>query len=252
MILSAKWMPCGLKPLYQGEPLEKADVKWHQMTNLRCSILCFLVWCHQLINLRYSMTLCFLLKQKAMMRKVMHHSEEIHLFVLINKLTTHFTSEPPLGTYFCMSSLFAFHVIDGSYQFGEIMYRTRWWGLPKCNPTMMRTEISLRSNTFAADGSSFQFCTFWMPVQFLVTSFVNLVAFLMNYFVFCWYLCLRNRCFVESKAMMRKVMHHSEEIYLLVLINKLTTHFISEPPHGFVFSDLVRHMSYWFLRNQLF
>ena len=31
---------------------------------------------------------------------------------------------------------------------------------------------------------------------------------------------------------MRKVMHHSEEIYLFVLINKLTTHFISEPPHA--------------------
>ena len=30
----------------------------------------------------------------AMMRKVMHHSEEIYLFVLINKLTTHFNSEP--------------------------------------------------------------------------------------------------------------------------------------------------------------
>ena len=31
------------------------------------------------------------------MRKVMHHSEEINLFVLINKLITHFTSEPPDG-----------------------------------------------------------------------------------------------------------------------------------------------------------
>jgi hypothetical protein len=26
MILSAKWMLCGLKPLFQGEPLEKADI----------------------------------------------------------------------------------------------------------------------------------------------------------------------------------------------------------------------------------
>jgi hypothetical protein len=34
----------------------------------------------------------------------------------------------------------------------EITYRTRWWGLPISDPTMMRTEITLRSNTFAADG----------------------------------------------------------------------------------------------------
>ena len=62
----------------------------------------------------------------------------------------------------------------------------------------------------------------------------------------------KSEVFNDIVAMMRKVMHHSEEIHLFVLINKLTTHFISEPPHGFVFSDLVRHMSYWFLRNQLF
>jgi hypothetical protein len=27
MILSAKWMVCGFKPLFQGEPLDEADIK---------------------------------------------------------------------------------------------------------------------------------------------------------------------------------------------------------------------------------
>jgi len=26
MILSAKWMLCGFKPLFQGEPLDEADI----------------------------------------------------------------------------------------------------------------------------------------------------------------------------------------------------------------------------------
>jgi hypothetical protein len=41
MILSAKWMLCGFKTLFQGEPLDEADVMWHQSTNLRHCITLF-------------------------------------------------------------------------------------------------------------------------------------------------------------------------------------------------------------------
>lgn len=116
-------------------------------------------------------TLFCLVNQKAMMRKVMHHSEEIYLFVLINKLTTHFISEPPQchrHLYFLylelLLSSFAVHFfysweidpglclwkrrkICSNFWFGWIICWTRWWGLPKSDPTMMRTEITLRSNT---------------------------------------------------------------------------------------------------------
>jgi hypothetical protein len=96
MILSAKWMLCGFKPLFQGEPLDEADTIWHQPTNLRHTTSCFLVH-FRVKNLSYCIAMCCLLNEKAMMRKVMHHSEEIYLFVLINKLTTHLISEPPLS-----------------------------------------------------------------------------------------------------------------------------------------------------------
>lgn len=121
------------------------------------------------------------------MRKVMHHSEEICLFVLISKLITHFISEPPHGyqllslaslwfvffcysplIYFCLGSSFLVQLFVG---LEEIIDRTRWWGLPIGDPTLMRTEFTLRSKTFAADGSIFPFSS--PPILKLLFCFID-------------------------------------------------------------------------------
>lgn len=70
--------------------------------------------------------------------------------------------------YFCLGSSFLVQLFVG---LEEIIDRTRWWGLPIGDPTLMRTEFTLRSKTFAADGSIFPFSS--PPILKLLFCFID-------------------------------------------------------------------------------
>ena len=127
--------------------------------------------------------------QKAMMRKVMHHSEEIYLFVLIHKLTTHFTSEPLHGyrlRYFLelsnlVTGLLLLLILEKLFRacsplefffWEKGSFKILWTGWKLAQNQMMR--VAYERSYHDADWNYFEvkyICRWWFLLQFSLFNF---------------------------------------------------------------------------------
>jgi hypothetical protein len=101
----------------------------------------------------------------------------LYLELLLSSFAVHFFYSWEIDPGLC---LWKRRKICSNFWFGWIICWTRWWGLPKSDPTMMRTEFTLRSNTFAADGSfssppyiAAQFCLFYLTLSTFFIKHAN-------------------------------------------------------------------------------
>ena len=90
------------------------------------------------------------------------------------------------------------------------MYRNGRLALPKSE----RAEITLRSNDVYLFIPPYLECSF-----FPIGGFVNLVVLHLNYLFWVDHSVCKMDALWKQKATMRKVIDHSEEIYLFVMIN---------------------------------